>query len=105
MNTAPQNQPSPTTQRMTQQLQRIETVAGTSIQLLETKRDLSVQNIDISMTSHKNILEAKRNEGVQSVSITLQEAIIDMDEIRKVIKVDIAGTVKAAIQNFTNSHK
>jgi hypothetical protein len=95
-----------TTQRMTQQLQWIETVAGTSVQLLKTKRDLSVQSIDISMTSHKNILEAKQNKGVQSsFFITLREAIIDMDENRKIIKVDIANTVKAAIQNIKNSHK
>jgi hypothetical protein len=94
-----------TTQRMTQQLQRIETAAGTSVQLLKTKRDLSVQSIDISMTSQKNILEAKQNRGVQSVSITLREAIIDMDENRKITKVDIADTVKAAIQNIKNSHK
>jgi hypothetical protein len=94
-----------TTQRMTQQLQRIKTTAGTSVQLLKTKRDLSVQSIDISMTSHKNILEAKWNEGMQSVSITLREAIIDMDENRKIIKVDIADMVKAAIQNIKNSHK
>jgi hypothetical protein len=94
-----------TTQRMTQQLQWIEMAAGTSIQLLETKRDLSVQGIDISMTLHKNVLEAKQNEGVQSVSITLSEAIIDMDENRKIIKVDIADTVEEAIENIKKSHK
>jgi hypothetical protein len=45
--------------------------AGASVQLLEIKRDLSEQSIDISMTSHKNVKEAKQNKGVQSVSITL----------------------------------
>jgi hypothetical protein len=69
------------------------------------KRSECTEHWHIHDITQKHIGSQTKQGCAKCLHHTIREAIIDMDENRKIIKVYIADTVKAGIQNIKERHK